>query len=217
MTTKQLNKKFQDIANRHLSEYQKNLEPRACLDQYFGRVALIEKAENLSVRHPVAARPAKQNCLLLILESPHIKEFVDEPGPAKGTTGTNIARLLRDVPGLKADGEYGLILINAVQHQCSLGFPTGEFRDQVFREVWSNGGKEDFTTRLKTIYKLGDKVINCCTKGKIRASTDELRVLVQRAIEQALPGVTVLRRNHPASWHFSSNRQREWQTNEKKG
>jgi len=107
--------------------------------------------------------------IILILESPHIKEFEGEHGPAKGKTGDNIAGKLAEklngVSDLK--GKYQLILMNAIQHQCSLGFPTKYFRDVVFLNLWrKGGGKTEFINRMNKLnIESNDIVINACTKG----------------------------------------------------
>lgn len=202
---------FPAVAKRELRAREARIEKRLCPDQYFGKVKLIERAGELSVRQAAVHRTAEK-CLLLVLESPHVSEFDNDPGPAKGTSGKNIAKFLRQVRGLESFGDHGLILINAIQYQCSLGFATDEFRDRVFTELWNTGGREDFISRLTRLYKAGDTLVNCCTKGAANIPSNELRVLVQSAICHALLGVSVMRRNHPSCWHFRAKRQHEWQT-----
>ena len=157
-------------------------------------------------RQELLCRP-EGKALILVLESPHRNEFEDEPGPAKGTTGRNIALFIRKVRGLEAKSEELLILINAVQYQCSLGHPTTEYRGKVFTAVWKHhGGNDDFKDRLGKIYRLGDTVVCACTKdGKYN-----LRQLVHTAIREELSNAEVLRRAHPAGWHWPENRAREW-------
>jgi len=198
---------FRSIALNYLSGH---LEFRSCPDQYLGKVSEIEEMQSIYKRQTVEVRPKNERCLLLVLESPHVKEFEGELGPAKGITGNNIVKYLRGVPDLESFGGYGLILINAVQYQCSLGYATQKYRDDVFKDIWNNGGKTDFMIRLKAVYQSGDKLISCCTKGSSRIAQQELRYLVQCAIKEAIPDEIVYRRNHPSFWHFLSNRKREW-------
>ena len=201
---------FSVIAERHSPSGLTKLEMRLCPDQYVGLVSKIEKTGDFTCRIPTSERPPSLACVLLILESPHTSEFDTSPGPAKGKTGTNIVRYLRDVPGIADKRDFGLLLVNAIQYQCSLGRPTSEVRDAVFTEAWSNGGRFDFETRLRALYRAVDCVVNCCTRGP-RETASQLRVQVQRSLEVSLPsGTSVLRRNHPSFWHFSSNRSREW-------
>lgn len=204
---------FSEIAARHLFEGLSKIEARPCPDQYVGEVTAIEENKVFPVRARLSERPTNRPCVLLVLESPHISEFKEEPAPAKGPTGINIALYLRRVQGLESINGFGLILINAVQYQCSLGFPTKKFRDVVFLDVWESGGRRDFSERLHGLYQPGDKVVNCCTKGSSPNPERQLRVLVQRTIENTLSGVPVLQRNHPSAWHFPANRARDWSSN----
>jgi hypothetical protein len=205
---------FTAVAQRELSSLQQQIEQRACPDQYFGRVSALARTGCLSERSSTSARPIDEPCLILILESPHLAEFKGEPGPAKGTTGRNIATHICNVPGLEHFHEHGLILMNAVQYQCSLGFGTERFRDRVFTNMWRAGGRENFVSRLIGLHRPTDTLVNCCTKGKCSSASSELRVLVQLAIQEACPTTSVLRRNHPSFWHFTANREREWRFNE---
>ena len=64
--------------------------------------------------------------LVLILESPHVHEFDvngDAKGPAKHQTGVAIRCYLEDIlgPSISDLKDRELILVNAVQFQCSLG------------------------------------------------------------------------------------------------
>ena len=201
---------FRTIVEESCPKCTSNIELRPCPDQYVGQVAAVETEQTLRVRHPASDRPAGQQCVLLVLESPHIDEFRDAPAPARGTTGRHIVRYLRQVPGLESTDTFGLVLINAVQYQCSLGQPPKSFRDVVFRAVWEGGGRSDFAARLKRLYRTGDTVVNCCTKGKSSNTTKQLRWLVHDAIALALPGAPVLNRNHPSFWQVPENRKRDW-------
>lgn len=203
---------FPAIASRHRSPSVEKFEARACPDQYVGLISEIEAKGTFAQRMPSSERPPGVACVLLVLESPHTAEFDAAPAPAKGSTGANIVRFLREVPGLHDKDCFGLVLVNAIQFQCSLGRRTSEVRDNVFLDVWSNGGRPDFEARLRTLYRTGDCVVNCCTRGASVAIPHPLRVYVQRAMESVLPANTVvLRRNHPSFWHFRANRTREWQ------
>jgi hypothetical protein len=115
------------------------------------------------------------------------------------------------VPGLQDKGNFGLLLVNAVQFQCSLGRATSEVRDAVFFETWTTGGESEFKSRLRTVYRVDDCIANCCTRGNSRNAADHLRTKVHHALVAGLPfGTVVLRRNHPSCWHFQANRSREW-------
>lgn len=202
---------FPKIARRHLRGRRAALEERRCPDQYVGVISEIEQEGDFTCRVPAAQRPRNLSCVLLVLESPHTSEFEGRPGPAKGTTGKRIIRYLREVPGLRDKRDFGLLLVNAVQFQCSLGLRTSEVRDAVFLDAWVNGGSTDFASRLQMLYRDGDLVVNCCTRGNSRTAASHLRAQVQPTVASVLPpGTEVLRRNHPAGWHSPKNRTREW-------
>ena len=181
----------------------------ACPDQYVGKVSGVAETR-LSVRHASNARTsANERCMILILESPHKDEFKGEPGPARGATGHAISSQLMNVIGLRQFSDYGLILMNAIQYQCSLGKPTAKHRDTVFRRVWGSGGAEDFKDRLKTTYRPGDVIVNCCIKGTSSVTNQQLRTLVKEAIDECGFAPPSIGRNHPASWtRNAANRER---------
>jgi hypothetical protein len=187
-----------------------SLEKRTCPDQYVGLVSEIKEVDRgFGSRKDPMCRPGEQ-AVILVLESPHIEEFKDERGPAKGVTGRNIVSFIGEVLGLKDKIEGPLILMNAVQYQCSLGQPTKEYRDEVFTATWQGGGKEDFISRLTKIYRDGDTIICACTRGYMSDRKRHLRQLVYTAIQEAYPNATVLLRTHPAAWHWPANRIRVW-------
>ncbi|MCI6730736.1 MAG: hypothetical protein MR487_00185 [Lachnospiraceae bacterium] len=108
--------------------------------------------------------------IIVILESPHISEYehADEGfiAPAIGKTGDYlqkyfykcIKRIL--LPNIR----YNVILMNAIQYQCSLGFETKKFRDKNWCDLWFNYNKSnDFINRL-TSYN-PNIIINACTIG----------------------------------------------------
>ncbi len=162
----------------------------------------------------------EEGLLIMVLESPHQDEFDEDlkpKGPAQGTTGENIGRYLerqhRHLPHLAtvARDRYRLVLMNAVEYQCSLGVsPTAVFRDFVFREVWERGGRYNFVMRLKK-YLAGVKnhlMIVCCSKGETilpiedGADVKELRDLVYDAAREVVSEERLFRRPHPSSGWF---------------
>lgn len=201
---------FSAIAKPYLRENHCTLEDRFCPDQFVGLISEIERLGDFIFRVPASERPPNIPCVLLILESPHISEFDELPGPAKGHTGKNIVRYLQQVPGLHDKESFGLILLNAVQYQCSLGRATSEVRDEVFMKVWTSGGSTNFESRFRAICRDGDCVANCCTRGTARSAADHLRVHVHRVLAPLLPSSSVvLCRAHPSCWHFRANRERK--------
>ncbi len=198
---------FRTIAHEKLDEFCKATESKvpsdACEDQYVGEISKFQKTQkDFEARRRIEDRGGRK-CLIMILESPHSDEFRGEIGPAKGPTGRNIRARVTTVLRSINPSDYGLILMNAVQYQCSLGIDTNCVRDQVFLEVWRNGGRKDFGDRLETVVRKGDVVVNCCTTGK-----NKLRNLVQAEIYDRLCGkgvnLQLLRRTHPSSWRSGS-------------
>lgn len=109
--------------------------------------------------------------IILVLESPHIEEFKNSIGPAKGITGKNIANYISMVLGnsiLSPNTNYDLILMNAIQFQCSMGVKPIHFRTLAFIHLWFDGGKRNFIDRITNLkLKKDDVLINACTKGNI--------------------------------------------------
>lgn len=204
---------FEQIVDGAVALQGRPFEKRSCPDQYVGTLAEIIGQPTFPFRWPVGQRP-ETPCLILVLESPHIDEFVDAPGPAKGFTGEMIRKYLPDAFEPNGRGGYGLILLNAIQHQCSLGSNTVVYRDRIFRAVWAEGGKENFQARLQSVLKPGDQVMNCCTKGNDFEINPPLRSLVEVAIRQVNPGLQTIKRMHPAAWRDPAWRGKAWRYHE---
>ncbi|MFD1009508.1 hypothetical protein [Oceanisphaera ostreae] len=198
---------FEEIAKAVLlKKAGKPIEARRCPDQYVGLIAKFPFNADFPERISVERRPSDIKCVVMILESPHIDEFTNSLGPAKGQTGKLIRAHFLQVNGLSEYINHGLILMNAVQNQCSLGSSTDCYRDEVFATTWHDGAKEDFVRRLNSTFQIGDVIVNCCTKGKMK--NNELRQLVQQSIPSDKG--EVLRRTHPSSWYSEQNRRSQW-------
>ena len=148
--------------------------------------------------------------VVIILESPHINEFDQNGapiGPAMGKTGENISNYILNV--LKkhySDGKYKIMLMEAVSYQCSNGEPkiNGQKRDTVFKDVWVNGGEDDFKVRLKSYHP--DIVINACTGGVRKIdSQSTLNSLVDSAVRK-LGFKNYYYSSHPSSYWFGIKR-----------
>lgn len=121
---------------------------------------------------------ADTGVIILVLESPHKDEYDDQKnpiGPANGKTGNHINKYLVSILN-NAVGylkpiypKYDLILLNAIQYQCSLGVDPLIYRDAMFLCLWEQEKyKDDFNKRLKEIilkYNERYLLINGCTKG----------------------------------------------------
>lgn len=185
------------------------LECRCCPDQYIGTLSELEAAGVSVTRSPAEDRPVT-GALIVVLESPHKKEYENEPAPAKGITGLLLAKHLGEVVSRLAVDNPAVILMNAVQYQCSLGCAPVKYRDQVFTAAWNDGARENFIRRLGSLYKNNDYVLCCCTKGSHPRHYGELRQKVFAAIVESVPSDRVLRRTHPSSWYQKKNRNHEW-------
>lgn len=200
---------FEKLVNAEIALQGRPIESRVCPDQYLGLISQSLTKSQFAHRWNANQRP-DHPCVLMVLESPHVEEFIGEVGPAKGATGQMIRQHLIAALGIKDIQNYGLILINAVQNQCSLGSNTFVYRDRVFRAVWASGGEIDFCERIISLFRVGDVLVNCCTKGNDFEIKDPLRNLVEVALCKSIPTVKSLRRTHPASWFDEKWRGREW-------
>ena len=146
--------------------------PNKCPDKIYG------KYNKVSSQFEPGERDIEQNeqecAIILVLESPHTYEFDSDKhgiGPAKGPTGRNIKKYLGEIIDEELQEQaYDLVLINAIQLQCSLGCDRLHYRDAMFLYHWEQEKyRRDFRDRLETIVKnycKGGIVINCCTKGE---------------------------------------------------
>ena len=201
--------KFKEIVNVEVVLQGRPIETRECPDQYLGLICESVSMHQFARRLPANQRPSHA-CIVMVLESPHVDEYVGELGPAKGATGEMIRQHLMISLGLAETQNFGLILVNAIQHQCSLGSNTAVYRDRIFRAVWANGGEKDFSSRISTLYRSGDVLVNCCTRGNDFEINMPLRNLVEVALRKSIPDAICLRRTHPASWFDAKWRGKEW-------
>jgi hypothetical protein len=181
------------------------VEPRICPDQYIGWLSELEVNRAIQFRAAAQDRP-EERALIIVLESPHTSEFVGPPAPAMGKTGQMIAAHTRQTVGIPSGEDLPVILLNAIQHQCSLGRKPREWRDRVFIAVWNEGGgRADFQQRLNQTYRRGDIIACCCTQGR-RIDKLLLAERVYAAILETLPVAQTRRRFHPSSWYKPQNR-----------
>lgn len=201
---------FNQIVAIAAPEYGRQPELRLCPDQYVGLLSQAINQPDFPFRATVTTRP-KLPCLIMVMESPHKDEFIGNPGPAKGATGHYLRMHLLDAIDCSKLQDMGLILVNPIQHQCSLGEKdTGLYRDKIFRAVWANGGREEFTGRLRSTFETGDILMNCCTKGNDCDVHTPLRCLVETSVREALPEVDSIKRTHPSSWKCAKYRGKSW-------
>jgi hypothetical protein len=200
---------YEQIVGNTVSLAGHSYDVRACPDQYLGPLSEIIGKPQFPLRVTAEQRTG-QPFLVMILESPHVDEFIGELGPAKGFTGDMIRSFLQEAINLQDVDGFGLVLVNAIQHQCSLGISTSEHRDKIFRAVWAQGGQENFVSRLRSVLRPGDVVMNCCTKGNDFELNTPLRSLVEASMRHHFPEIQTIRRMHPASWRTKSLRGVAW-------
>lgn len=152
--------------------------------------------------------------LAIMLESPHKNEYKNEYSmPACGKTGYNLYKFLPkylncinstleskdESKGIGyidiKSGIYRVLLINAIQYQCSLGQKIKSYRNKVVEKMWANDiVKKDFESRIAS-YKL-NIVINCCTSCDLN-----LRKKVQESINNVVSKeVVMFHAYHPCKW-----------------
>ena len=200
---------FPTIASSVCPTRAKNAELRACPDIYVNSAGDLVAPDEMNLRKPADQRSA-QRCVILVLESPHKSEFRGVPSPAKGTTGRLIAKNLHNVLGLEEAAALPLILINAVQYQCSLGEVPSFCRDAVFAAYWEHAGRDQFVQRLNKLYRHGDILVCACTRGNVSAPKDQLRQRVWEAMCSLKLETDTRRRNHPCTWNIGRNRAHVW-------
>ena len=198
-----LRDRFSEVA-RTFSEFESTaLQSGTCPDQFVGSIDDFDgDAGDFPLREPVTQLD-RSPCVVLVMESPHTDEFIGDWGPAKGKTGIQIRKHIATIVAGLGGQLSELILVNAIQHQCSLGVATKHYRDTVFRNLWANGGAADFERRLMQIYRPGDMIFNCCTGSNPR---NGLRQLVTASIRNSLGVVELHSGPHPFGWFSEKNR-----------
>jgi len=192
------------------------LDYRTCHDRYVGLIGDLYEKDDYPARDLADDRPANTPCVIMVLESPHKLEYwnvenwednpqpeqrLQTPYPANGKTGENIRNLILDhevFKDISGGSDYGLILLNAIQHQCSLGDAPGEHRDDLFKAGWADFGEGDFDCRLSKVLLDGDIVVNSCTSYPAK-----LHALVDVAIQRRYPAPDST--HHPVSWDGGSD------------
>lgn len=160
----------------------------ACLDQVIGICEInngsfkfkekwIYRADrkNNANKCKINNRNTNYKNILVILESPHKDEYKDIEfiAPALGKTGMNldnkfefkIKEVIANHEELKQlNGEYNLILANAIQYPTSLGFSTSKFRDRIWLDLWIvNNFRQHLINRINDYRP--SIIINLCTNG----------------------------------------------------
>ncbi|MCF4151792.1 hypothetical protein L2W58_08245 [Dethiosulfovibrio sp. F2B] len=187
-----------------------------CEDQW---ISVEEKNEGYELTPN--DRPSQESddpCFILILESPHRREFktydkknkklktLKTPKPANGKTGRNIQDHFIDSMAIQMDGKKKcyIYLLNAIQYQCSLGLTQNQenkkIKLDIFNKTWGNEGMENFKERLKGVYgTIPDNrptyIVNACTNlGKLK---EDITTRASEVTEKK-----IFQRCHPSSGYF---------------
>lgn len=178
-----------------------------CPDQFVGAVSKFGRELNTSElfcrRVPADSRSdSSRVAVIVILESPHIREFKKDGTAIGPLNNLNTQRSFRNMltkacPAVHElpDGELPVILVNAIQFQCSLAAKPKLFRTNVFLRLWAANAAVDLQTRLKRLVKHDDLLINACTKGDSKPALCEL---VSETISTEWPNFKSA--PHPAWW-----------------
>ena len=205
---------FEHTVNSAIANPPADYVRETCPDQYVGMLYQFEKG---AIDFPCRQLP-EASCFygrraILILESPHKREFVEPVGPAKGSTGSLIRKHLQGILSAYENSDFGIFLMNAIQNQCSLGRSPKQYpyRDVVFKEAWESYGQADFIRRLISLADGREAlVINACTLGRRIGSEQSRREWVEKAVCEALNRASDIRITHPASWASSASRNAHW-------
>ncbi len=212
MTNDDLEPLFRLVVAGYADGQHRAKDEERCPDQYVG---LVDKAgyqfgpltSDFAWRQPPSEMPTDTLPIVMLLESPHSREFPKKKsvGPARGTTGSFIRKHLAQAFErlLLFNGVYRpLILMNVIQHQCSLGQRPKLHRDAVFSLMWDQPAvRTDFIRRLRDYARdEGALVINACTSGGFEVEGDKLWRRIESTIGETLDRPSDLSVPHPSSW-----------------
>lgn len=141
--------------------------------------------------------------IVLVLESPHKSEYDQETGaairPANGATGisinNNIIDLLWDAynsPQITRSlpSVISLYIVEAVSYQCGNNENPidREKRNDLFRKVWGDFGRDDFEQRMRLLNPFA--VINACTCSGCTNSIEKYEKRLKRLSDPRAPMLT---------------------------
>lgn len=161
--------------------------------------------ENFKPRHDASGR------IVLVLESPHRYEFTSErkglqpKGPAFGKTGSRVRKSLKcKIPVDLGDVDsHELILVNAVQFQCSLGLPlwnhpdNQSFKNAVVLECLRHKAFRDhLRSRVRSLIKDSEDIV-AIASGQTSGANQCVEEIIHSLACRVLCGL-----GHPSSWKF---------------
>ena len=155
------------------------------------------------IAHPKLIRP-----VVIILESPHKEEYKKSGaanGPAWGDTGIrfnqNFQRLInaKDIQSWINTGVHDVILINAVQYQCSFGETINpKLRDHNWTKCFEKGCCSDLIYRLEALQP--EILINACTKSNLNLQLAVHSAIFTHINQGKRLFNTYIYGSHPITW-----------------
>lgn len=184
-----------------------------CPDQIFGRMigknytpALIADRQDIEYidNHEEDAPPVSP--IVIVLESPHTSEYqgTKPVGIAHGRTGnffnSKFMELMKNTDiyqNIKDDDIHDVVLVNAVQYQCSLGLPLNKYanklqRDKIWLSCFGLRCAADLRDRISALEPFA--VVNLCTKG-----VKNLQLVLH---ERICDFPNYMYGTHPSTWNF---------------
>lgn len=193
--------------------------PAPCWDQIYGKLDRgnfipLNQLERKNIFYTLngtqrtIANKISNHSIVIILESPHKDEYKESGaanGPAFGPTGTcfnkHFKRLItaKDIGMGITTGVYDVILINAVQYQCTFGETIdSKFRDYNWLNCFEKGCAEDLICRLEALQP--EILINACTKSDANLQLAvHTTIFLHRAMGKTLFSKYIYG-THPITW-----------------
>lgn len=223
--------KIDQCAKKILKDIDVKIEP--CPDQVRGRLVNgvyedkdIKRVTNFvdyelsKERLPFAklGNEKLESVMAIILESPHTDEFelkdgkLKAIGPAQGKTGIRFKEKFEDI--LKGsdiyqnikEGIYPIVILNAIQFQCSCGnnlqvYKNKKARDKNWVACFKSECLNDLKLRLQALQPCA--IINLCTKGLHTKSRPDLQSKLNEYISEhkcLFPNAAYAIGYHPSIW-----------------
>ena len=184
-----------------------------CPDQIFGQMCgkrylpySIADREDISYEETPTNTTPLRSPIVIVLESPHKSEFsgLKPLGIAHGKTGILFNKKFETLisktdifQDLTVNDIHDIILVNAVQYQCSLGLPLNKYENKLKRdEIWLTCFERqcacDLRDRISALQPFA--VINLCTKG-----VKNLQLVLH---EKICDFPNYMYGTHPSTWNF---------------
>ena len=203
----------------------KNSAP--CWDQVCGK---LDNGRYISIKRKnifyatkgiqkIVAYPKLVSPIVIVLESPHKDEYTESgsaKGPAMGKSGErfqqNFQELIKakDIQSMIKTGVHDVILINAVQYQCTFGETINKkMRDYNWSMCFNKGCSKDLIYRLEALQP--EILINACTKSDLNLQLAVHSVIHAHVTQGAQLYGTYIYGRHPINWTSKSKTiRRKW-------